>query len=33
MLEESYVDAFLVAHGGRLVTEEYFNHMTQDTHH
>jgi CubicO group peptidase (beta-lactamase class C family) len=33
MLEESYIDAFLVAHGGRLVTEDYFNHMTQDTHH
>lgn len=33
MLAESYTDGFLVLHGGRIVTEQYFNGMTPDTPH
>ena len=33
MLEETYTDGFLVAHRGRIVTEQYFNDLTPDTTH
>lgn len=33
MLGETWTDAFLVLHRGRIVTERYFNHMTPDTPH
>jgi len=33
MLAETYTDGFLVLHRGRIVTEQYFNGMTQDTPH
>jgi CubicO group peptidase (beta-lactamase class C family) len=33
LLAESYTDAFLVMHRGRIVTEQYFNGMTPDTPH
>jgi CubicO group peptidase (beta-lactamase class C family) len=33
MLAESYTDGFLVLHRGRIVTEQYFNGMREDTPH
>jgi CubicO group peptidase (beta-lactamase class C family) len=33
MLAESFTDGFLVLHRGRIVTEQYFNGMTEDTPH
>ena len=33
MLAETYTDAFLVLHRGRVVTEQYFNGMAPDTPH
>ena len=33
LLEETYTDAFLVLHRGRIVTERYLNGMTPDTTH
>ncbi len=33
MLAESYTDGFLVLHRGRIVTEQYFNGMNEDTPH
>lgn len=33
LLDESYTDAFLVLHGGRVVAEEYRNGMEEDTPH
>jgi CubicO group peptidase (beta-lactamase class C family) len=33
LLEETYTDAFLVLHRGRILTERYFNGMTADTTH
>jgi CubicO group peptidase (beta-lactamase class C family) len=33
LLDETYTDAFLVLHRGRIVTERYFNAMTPDTTH
>jgi CubicO group peptidase (beta-lactamase class C family) len=32
-LEETYTDGFLVLHNGQVVTERYFNGLTQDTTH
>lgn len=32
-LEDSYTDAFLVIHGGKIVTESYLNGMTERTAH
>jgi hypothetical protein len=33
MVAETYTDGFLVLHRGRIVTEQYFNGMGQDTPH
>ena len=33
LLEKSYTDAFLVLHKGHIVTEQYFNGMTQSSPH
>lgn len=33
LLAETYTDGFLVLHQGRVVTEQYFNGMTSQSHH
>ena len=33
MIDDSYTDSFLVVKSGAIVTEQYFNNMTADSHH
>jgi CubicO group peptidase (beta-lactamase class C family) len=33
MLADTYTDGFLVLHGGKIISEQYFNGMTPDTPH
>lgn len=33
MLDDSYTDSFLVVKSGAIVSEQYFNNMTADSHH
>ena len=33
MIDDSYTDSFMVVKSGAIVTEQYFNNMTADSHH